>query len=30
MKRRLAAVGFAETRTDIVGFHFRFVAEKPA
>jgi SAM-dependent methyltransferase len=30
MKRRLAAVGFAKPRTDIVGFHFRFVAEKPA
>jgi SAM-dependent methyltransferase len=30
MKARLAAVGFAETRTDIVGFHFRFLAVKPA
>jgi SAM-dependent methyltransferase len=29
MKERLAAVGFAQTRTDIVGFHFRFLAEKP-
>jgi SAM-dependent methyltransferase len=27
MKERLAAAGFGETRTDIVGFHFRFVSE---
>jgi SAM-dependent methyltransferase len=27
--RRLAAVGFRETRTDILGFHFRFAAQKP-
>lgn len=27
MKDRLAAAGFGETRTDIVGFHFRFVSE---
>lgn len=29
MKGRLASAGFAETRTDIVGFHFRFVSHKP-
>lgn len=27
MKERLAAAGFGKTRTDIVGFHFRFVSE---
>ena len=30
MKDRLAAAGFSETRTDIVGFHFRFLSRKPA
>jgi SAM-dependent methyltransferase len=29
-KVRLAAAGFGDTRTDIVGFHFRFVSRKPA
>jgi SAM-dependent methyltransferase len=28
LKERLAAAGFADTRTDIVGVHFRFVSEK--
>jgi SAM-dependent methyltransferase len=27
--RRLASVGFRGTRTDILGFHFRFVSQKP-
>lgn len=27
--RRLASVGFRRTRTDILGFHFRFVSHKP-
>jgi SAM-dependent methyltransferase len=27
---RLAAVGFGETKTDILGFHFRFVSHKPS
>jgi hypothetical protein len=27
--RRLAGVGFSGTRTDILGFHFRFVSQKP-
>jgi SAM-dependent methyltransferase len=27
LKERLAAAGFGETRTDIFGFHFRFVSE---
>jgi SAM-dependent methyltransferase len=27
MRERLAAAGFGGTRTDIVGFHFRFVSE---
>jgi SAM-dependent methyltransferase len=26
---RLAAVGFGETKTDVLGFHFRFVSRKP-
>jgi SAM-dependent methyltransferase len=26
---RLAAVGFGETRTDVAGFHFRFICHKP-
>jgi SAM-dependent methyltransferase len=26
---RLDSVGFAATRTDILGFHFRFVSQKP-
>jgi SAM-dependent methyltransferase len=26
---RLAAVGFRETKTDILGYHFRFVSRKP-
>jgi len=30
LKDRLAAAGFEDTRTDIVGFHFRFVSQKPA
>jgi SAM-dependent methyltransferase len=29
LKDRLAAVGFGKTRTDIVGFHFRFLSRKP-
>jgi predicted methyltransferase len=29
MKDRLAAAGFGDTKTDIVGFHFRFVSQKP-
>ena len=28
--RRLASVGFRGTRTDILGFHFRFVSQKPS
>jgi ubiquinone/menaquinone biosynthesis C-methylase UbiE len=27
---RLAAVGFGETNTDILGYHFRFVSRKPS
>jgi SAM-dependent methyltransferase len=27
---RLASAGFAQTRTDISGFHFRFISRKPA
>jgi SAM-dependent methyltransferase len=27
---RLAAVGFGETKTDILGFHFRFISRKPS
>lgn len=27
--RRLASVGFRGTRTDILGFHFRFISQKP-
>jgi len=27
---RLASVGFRGTRTDILGFHFRFVTQKPS
>jgi SAM-dependent methyltransferase len=27
---RLAAVGFSDTETDILGFHFRFVSRKPS
>jgi SAM-dependent methyltransferase len=30
MKDRLAAAGFGDTKTDIVGFHFRFVSQKPS
>ena len=26
---RLAAAGFNETKTDILGYHFRFVSHKP-
>jgi hypothetical protein len=26
---RLASVGFVATRTDVLGFHFRFVSQKP-
>jgi SAM-dependent methyltransferase len=26
---RLAAAGFSETKTDILGYHFRFVSRKP-
>ena len=26
---RLSAVGFGETKTDILGYHFRFVSRKP-
>jgi len=29
MKDRLAAAGFGATKTDVVGFHFRFVSQKP-
>src|ERR1700722_16630388 len=29
MKDRLAAAGFGDTKTDIVGFHFRCVSQKP-
>jgi SAM-dependent methyltransferase len=29
LKDRLAAAGFGDTRTDIVGFHFRFLSQKP-
>ncbi len=28
--RRLASVGFRATRTDLLGFHFRFVSQKPS
>jgi SAM-dependent methyltransferase len=29
LRDRLAAVGFKETTTDILGFHFRFISRKP-
>jgi SAM-dependent methyltransferase len=29
LRDRLAAVGFGETKTDILGYHFRFVSHKP-
>jgi SAM-dependent methyltransferase len=29
LEERLASVGFGETKTDILGFHFRFVSRKP-
>lgn len=29
LARRLAAVGFGPTTTDVLGYHFRFVARKP-
>ena len=29
MARRLGALGFAHLRTDVVGYHFRFVTRKP-
>jgi SAM-dependent methyltransferase len=29
MKARLSSIGFADTRTDIVGLHFRFISQKP-
>ena len=29
LKDRLASVGFGETKTDIVGFHVRFLTRKP-
>lgn len=29
LKDRLSAVGFGETKTDIVGFHFQFLSQKP-
>jgi SAM-dependent methyltransferase len=29
MEDRLSSVGFSQTKTDIVGFHFRFVSHKP-
>jgi SAM-dependent methyltransferase len=29
LRDRLAAVGFGETKTDILGYHFRFVSRKP-
>jgi SAM-dependent methyltransferase len=29
MKDRLTAAGFGGTKTDIVGFHFRFASQKP-
>jgi SAM-dependent methyltransferase len=27
---RLSAVGFGPTKTDVVGFHYRFISRKPA
>jgi SAM-dependent methyltransferase len=30
LAHRLASVGFRKTRTDILGFHFRFVSQKPS
>jgi SAM-dependent methyltransferase len=29
MKDRLSSAGFAQTKTDVVGFHFRFISHKP-
>ncbi len=29
LKDRLSAAGFGETKTDVVGFHFRFLSQKP-
>ena len=29
LKDRLRAAGFGETMTDVVGFHFRFLSQKP-
>jgi ubiquinone/menaquinone biosynthesis C-methylase UbiE len=29
LSSRLASVGFGETETDVLGFHFRFVSRKP-
>jgi SAM-dependent methyltransferase len=29
LKDRLRAAGFGETKTDVVGFHFRFLSQKP-
>lgn len=30
LPQRLEAVGFTSTRTDVAGFHFRFVSHKPS
>jgi SAM-dependent methyltransferase len=30
LTHRLASVGFRATRTDVLGFHFRFASEKPS
>jgi SAM-dependent methyltransferase len=30
LSRRLEAVGFGPTTTDVVGYHFRFLSRKPA
>ncbi|MDA8043902.1 MAG: class I SAM-dependent methyltransferase [Actinomycetota bacterium] len=30
LARRLSAAGFAATRTDVLGYHYRFISQKPA
>jgi len=30
LARRLSAAGFGPTRTDVVGYHFRFITRKPS
>jgi SAM-dependent methyltransferase len=30
LARRLSAAGFGPTRTDVLGYHFRFISQKPA